>query len=68
MGTANKISPKDKIIMQLVANGLRLSQIAEETSLTKRAVQSRILRLKKQLDCKTITHLAVTLVREKVIT
>ena len=35
--------------MQLVADGFRLSQIAEETFSTKKAVQSRVLRLKKTI-------------------
>ena len=53
--------------MQLVADGFRLSQIAEETFSTKKAVQSRVLRLKKQLGCKTITHAAITLLRATII-
>lgn len=53
--------------MQLVANGLRLSQIAEKTWLSERTIEGRILRLKKQLGCKTITHLAITLLRANII-
>lgn len=69
MDTANRngISPIDTVIVQLVADGFKMLQVAEETGLTKKAVQSRILRLKKKLGCKTITHLAITLLREKVI-
>ena len=67
MATQLKIGPKDIIIMQLVAKGLRLSQIAEKMGLSERTIESRISRLKNRLDCKTITHVAITLLRAKVI-
>ena len=37
-----KIRPKDVIIMQLVADGLRLQQIAEKMGLSERTIEGRI--------------------------
>ena len=58
---------KDIIIMQLVADGFTLLQIADKIGLCNRTVEQRILRLRKKLNCKNITHLAIMLLRAKVI-
>jgi DNA-binding NarL/FixJ family response regulator len=53
--------------VQHIANGLTSYEIAEKTTLSERTVENRILRLKKRLGCKNITHLATTLLRAKLI-
>jgi hypothetical protein len=42
-------------------------EIAEKTWLSDRTIENRILRLRRELNCKSITHLAITLLREGII-
>ncbi len=62
-----QITPRDKRIMQFVANGFTALQIADKIGLSKKTVEHRILILRKKLNSKSITHLAITLLRAKVI-
>lgn len=61
------ISKKDIIIMQLVADGFTALQICDKTGENVRTIEHRILRLRKELNCKSITHLAITLLRANLI-
>ena len=61
------LTTKDINIMQYVANGFTALQIAGKLALSNRTVEHRILDLRKKLSCKSITHLAVTLLRANVI-
>lgn len=61
------ISEKDKFIMQMIANGDTALEVAEKTGASERTIESRIMILKKLLDCKNTTHLAITLLRNKII-
>ncbi|MBA2561342.1 MAG: hypothetical protein H0V14_00245 [Chitinophagaceae bacterium] len=62
-----RISWKDVIIMRLVADGHTSLQISDKLGLSERRIQHRILRLRRELNCKNITHLAITLLRENII-
>ena len=61
------ISLKDIIIMQLVADGFTALQISDKIGVNERTIEHRILRLRKELNCKSITHLAITLLRANLI-
>ena len=53
--------------MQMVANGYTAKEISEKLWLSDRTVENRILRLRERLNCKSITHLAITLLRLNII-
>ena len=61
------ISEKDIIIMQMVADGFTALEIADKTWLSERTVEGRVYRLKTRFKAKTLTHLAIILIRLKVI-
>lgn len=62
-----KINEKDIIIMQLVADGHTALEISEKTGASSKTIEKHVLSLKKDLNCKSITHLAITLLRAGVI-
>ena len=51
----------------MLADGYRTKDIANKTWLSQRTVENKIADLKKEFKCKSITHLAITLLREKII-
>lgn len=62
-----RITDKDKIIMQMIADGSTALEVSEKTGASERTIEARILILKKRWDCKNTTHLSVTLLRAKII-
>jgi DNA-binding CsgD family transcriptional regulator len=52
--------------MQMIADGYRIKEIAEIDWLSDRAIENR--RLRREFNCKSITHLTITLLRQNIIT
>lgn len=53
-----QITEKNKIILQLVADGYTTKEIADKTWLCNRTVENKIQKLTKAFNCKNKTHLA----------
>lgn len=54
-------------LVQKLANGYRVREIAKEIDINTRTLEKRILVLKKQYLCKTVSHLVANYLRRKII-
>ena len=61
------IADFDKSVVELLADGYRVHEIAEKKSMNRRTLEAKIERLKVQLGCMNITHLVAFFFRNKLI-
>ena len=52
----------------MIADGYTAKEISKKLWLCDRTIENRLLRLRERLNCKSITHLAITLLRQNIIT
>jgi DNA-binding CsgD family transcriptional regulator len=62
-----QISYKNFLIMRLVSKGDTSLQISKKLGLSQIAVKYQIVLLRKKFNCKNITHLTSTLLRQHLI-
>ncbi len=55
------------IIVQLLADGNDVAEIADKLFKNKRTLETNILNIKNTLDCKTLSHLVALFFRNKLI-
>lgn len=54
-------------IVQYLANGYKVREIAEIANINRRTLEDRILDLRERHLCKTVTHLVANYLRKKMI-
>ena len=55
---------KDSEIIQHLANGMTVNEIAELSGKNKRSIEGRISVLRERHDCKTVTQLVVCYIKK----
>lgn len=58
---------KELELIQMTANGVKRSEIAEKTKRSIRTIESHLDRLKKEFKCGSVPHLVAFFLRNKLI-